>query len=155
MSEKENDSILLFDTLFTTNHLQIFKTILPYLEPAMQKQMAVYIKYAEFQYTISYYKGRHTQLSGCSGFEKKELDYNEIYNTVKGYCTHDERQKVEKILNLVNSLHNAKEMMSMMEVMKEMSSDSEGSDPMDMVRGMLTPEQQTMFEMFQNMELGE
>lgn len=150
--DNENDSILLFDTLFTTNHLQILKILIPYLEPPIQKHMALYIKYAELQYTISYYKNRHIQISGCSAFERKPFDLAELCNAVKGYCTADERRRLEQILNMMDSMQQMKEMMSMMEMMQQMSSAGEEGDPMDMIKNMLSPEQQAMFDMFQNME---
>lgn len=153
--ENENDSIVLFDTLFTTNHLQILKALVPYLEPPMQKQMAIYIKYSEFQYTLSYYKDRHAQIAGCSAFERKNFDFPEFYNCIKGYCTEDERQKLEQIANMMNAMAGYKEMMSMMEMMQQMSSETGDSDPMDMIKNMLSPEQQAMFDMFQNMEESE
>ncbi len=52
---EQPDKIQAFDALFTTNHIQMYKILLPYLEASLQKQLAVYIKYMEFQYTLTYF----------------------------------------------------------------------------------------------------
>ena len=57
MDEKEQDHVAAFDMLFTTNQLQLMKVLLPCLSPSMQKYFAIYIKYQELQYTISYFRG--------------------------------------------------------------------------------------------------
>ena len=41
---EQPDKIQAFDALFTTNHIQMYKILLPYLEASLQKQLAVYIK---------------------------------------------------------------------------------------------------------------
>ena len=56
-TDKDNcDKILAFDSIYTNNHIQMYKLLLPYFEPEMQKKMAIYIKFMEFQYTLSYFK---------------------------------------------------------------------------------------------------
>ena len=57
------DKIQAFDTLFTNNHIQVYKILLPYFEPPMQKQLAVFIKYMEFRYTLSYFHFPINQLT--------------------------------------------------------------------------------------------
>lgn len=38
MDEKGQDKVMAFDTLFTTNHLQMLKVLTSYLDPAAQKK---------------------------------------------------------------------------------------------------------------------
>ena len=53
-NHEEAANVTAFDALYTTNQIQKLKVLLPYIEPSMQKNMAVYIKYMELQYTMHY-----------------------------------------------------------------------------------------------------
>ena len=63
MDEKERDNVAVFDTLFTNNQIQIMKILLPCFDRPMQKYLAIYIKYQELQYTLSYFRN-HLQRNG-------------------------------------------------------------------------------------------
>lgn len=179
MEQDSSDNILAFDTLFTTNHMQILKSLMPYVESDFQKKLAVYIKMSELKYTISYFQHYRAELSGCS-MEKKEFDLAKVYHMIKGYCTKNEQRQIEQILNLMNTMETMKNMQEMMEFMKEFeaasgsdgaaagfgsdsgefsaasSSDTTGSaqgggsSMLAMLKGMLPPEQAELFEMLQN-----
>lgn len=56
MGSDEHNRVIAFDTLFSTNHIQMLKVMLPYLDNQMQKFMAIYIKFLELNYTIDFYK---------------------------------------------------------------------------------------------------
>lgn len=56
MDSNEHSKVIAFDTLFCTNHIQMLKVILPYMDNQTQKSMAIYIKFLELNYTISYFK---------------------------------------------------------------------------------------------------
>lgn len=178
MDKNEHDKIMAFDTLFTTNHIQMMKIVMPYLDKQMQKNIAVYIKYMEFQYTLSYFRSYSFELCGCS-IEKEDFDISKICSEILPYCTNEEKQKVEQISGLLRSMEMYKEMSKTFEMMKDMfpegfgdsfpfgaqpdgtndfmgsfmnSNAGEGNASsngmMDMLMNMLTPEQKTMFEMF-------
>ena len=53
MDSNEHSKVIAFDTLFCTNHIQMLKVILPYMDNQTQKSMAIYIKFLELNYTIS------------------------------------------------------------------------------------------------------
>ena len=67
MTDKKDDAsnVMAFDALYTTNQIQKLKVLLPYIEPSMQKHLAVYIKYMELQYTIQFTKKHTATLCGC------------------------------------------------------------------------------------------
>ena len=44
MENHEIDPIAAFDTLYTSNQMQMLKVILPYMQPQMQQMIAIYIK---------------------------------------------------------------------------------------------------------------
>lgn len=71
MNVCENEAVIAFDTLYTQNHIQILKILLPYFDPYGQNHLAVWIKYLELRYTLEYVS-RHpsppykNQTSGAS-----------------------------------------------------------------------------------------
>lgn len=141
MEEQEKpDKIQAFDTLFTNNQIQIYKILLPYFEPPMQKQMAIYIKYMEFQYTLSYFK-LHPY-----AYPAKETpaDTSEICGEILPYCSASEKERIKKMMDLSSTMKNAKEMMETINMMKELFPEGfsfgEGGD--------LSPDAMQMFQMF-------
>jgi hypothetical protein len=45
-----------FDKVTTTNHIQILKTVLPYVDRGSQQYLSVYIKVKELFYTVSFFQ---------------------------------------------------------------------------------------------------
>ena len=50
--DNDNDYVLVFDHFYTNNHIQIMKTLLPYIDSAAMPMLPVMIKYMELQYTM-------------------------------------------------------------------------------------------------------
>ncbi len=211
MEKNGHDKITAFDTLFTTNHIQMLKILMPYFEPHMRRQLAVYIKYLELRYALSYFDSASHELYGCAGgygsfhdgdpFGREEFNIGKICSEILPYCTNEEKQKVEQISGLFRSMEMYKEMSQTFEMMKEFMPDfspdflsnlmpdspadgkpgaspdsraegsgngngnpepgtgkedtenengntNQGSNMMDMLMNMLSPEQKAMFEMF-------
>lgn len=128
------DKITAFDTLFTTNHIQMLKILMPYFEQPMRKQLAVYIKFLELRYALSYYDPHTHELYGCAGgyenspgeadpFGKEEFNIGKICSELLPYCTNDEKQKVEQISGLFRSMKMYKEMSQTFEMMKDIMPD--------------------------------
>ena len=72
MDDKRIDKAAAFDTLFTSNRIQILKILAYYMDPRLLKGLAVYIKMSELQYTLTPF----SQASGdfsvhCSLFCKR------------------------------------------------------------------------------------
>lgn len=143
------DSIMAFDTLFTTNQIQIMKTMLPYLDEAMQKHFAILIKFMELKYTISYL-AKHKMSLGGRHTERKDPDMQELFPKIQGFLSPSERSKVEQIMNLMNTMQTVSQFQEMMQFMNDSASEEEGgADNSDFLMNMLSPEQRAMFEMFQ------
>ena len=177
MDDRENELILSFDTIYTTNHIQMLKVLLPLFDPGIQKKMAVMIKYLEFQYTLDYFR-QNPDLPGalCSPEhawqrEDQKPDIIEIFSRIKAFCTPPERAMFDQLANLKQNMERYEEMMRMMQMFSEFSGAFEGTasqppspddaafaqtagnaegglNPMDLLKTMLTPEQQSMFDMF-------
>ncbi len=169
METNDRSKVAAFDTLFSTNHIQMLKVMLPYMDNQAQKSMAVYIKFLELNYTIEFYKKNPYPLCGCMEKESSP-DFLKMCGELLPYCTEEERKQIEQIRNIMQSMEMYKEMSKAMELMKDFmpdmtsqgmnssidpdSSDAqkpEGSNGFDitgMLMNMLTPEQKQMFDLF-------
>lgn len=168
--------VIAFDTLFCTNHIQMLKVMLPYVDHQTQKSMAIYIKFLELSYTLEYFRKHPYPLCGC--LERQEApDLFKMCSELLPYCTESEKAQLEQIQNISRSMEMYKEMSQTMEMMKDFMPDAasfmdssfkdaerdesfdseknsgshEGGgnfDMMSMLMNMLTPEQRQMYEMF-------
>ena len=169
---EEATNVMAFDALYTTNQIQKIKVLLPYIEPSMQKHLAVYIKYMELQYTMKHVKRHPFQISGCSISSDEKPDLRSLCRQLSLYSSPEEIRQLEQLQNMFETLETMQEMTQTMsalqEIFPDMSaappfgsdsvfSDSEGAESsqtgpfsvMDMMMNMLTPEQRAMYEMFQ------
>lgn len=213
MEHSENQAVIAFDTLYTQNHIQILKVLLPYFDSEKQKNMAVMIKFMELQYTMEYVN-RHPADLSCASMGRKDgqpPDIVEIFEQIKNFCTPTERAMFDQLANMKKSMEMYQEMTDMMQLFGQLSPESGSSlfgsglfgsadpedhsaasgaaasageasedpdtagtdcgsredassdgpdvqnfsgfgntNPLDMLKGMLSPEQQAMFEMFQS-----
>lgn len=175
MEPCENEAIAAFDTLYTQNHIQILKVLLPYFDPASQKSIAVWIKYMELQYTMVCAK-RHPAMVCCETLEKPDIA--DIFEKIKNFCTPQERAVFGHICSMKKSLEMYEEMKGMMELFEQLSPEqnpfagifseteepaprqntsardnadapsSFSTEPMELLKGLLSPEQLSMFEAF-------
>lgn len=196
MEPCENEAIIAFDTLYTNNHIQILKVLLPAFDPESRKNMAVLIKFMELQYTMECVRRQPAaldaaSLGGTGGSKDRQPDMIQLFEQIKIFCTPTERAMFDQLSNMKKSMEMYQEMMDMMQLFGEMSQDGGfspfggdlsgggtqagaatnqansdaaapdgeaeqnaggfgGANPMDMLKGMLSPEQQAMFEMFQS-----
>lgn len=143
MEEETTDKMTPFDRLISSKDLQLMKLIIPYTPPANQHMLAILVKFLELNRTIKiFHQSRqniHTQT-----FEKSFSSPLDIVDEIRPYLSEAERTSIDSILNVFN-------MMQMLETMEKISGTEETFNPMDMVKEMLTPEQQTMFEMYNTM----
>lgn len=208
MNVCENEAVIAFDTLYTQNHIQILKILLPYFDPYGQNHLAVWIKYLELRYTLEYVS-RHpsppykNQTSGTSS-----PDFAVLFEQIKNFCSPQEKALFGELLNLQKNLEMFEEMKGMMqlfETFRESAPDTDADtaadadcfgtnpdagytkaaaravsekdtaagqatsafdsasasptengaapdnfDPMTFLKGMLSPEQQAMFEAFRD-----
>lgn len=114
--QKQPDKIQAFDALFTTNQIQICKLLLSYLEPSMQKSLAIYIKYMEFQYTLSYLQ-KHPKTFLPT---EPQTDAEHICSEILPFCSPSQKKQVEQFAGMFSNLKNVTEMMETVNMMKEM-----------------------------------
>lgn len=134
MEEKEFDKVTAFDTLFTTNHIQMYKVLLAYLPPSFQKTLAVYIKLSELYYTLTFFN-RHPRASLCgSSFSpRQDFSYTDsegfsrLFDDISPYLSPGEQNRFAQIKNMMQSMKNIQEMMEMMEMMKSLFPEGMGT----------------------------
>lgn len=157
MTENGQEKIIAFDTLFTTNQIQILKILLTYLEPAHQKLIAVYIKFLELQYTLSFFQ-KHN--SSWASFPKEEtFNATKLCEEVLPFCSPSEQEMLLNMKNMYTNFENMQEMLQMVQMMKDMfpaGDNSTDQDPMSMFSGLSGMfgnsgmDISQIFEMFQN-----
>lgn len=145
MEEKGTSLIAAFDSLYTTNRIQMLKIFLTWLPPANQGGFAIYIKLMELQYTFSLLR-RHpeTRIAGSRRLSSDPLSGDtagtiELLDELLPFSGPAERTQIESIKNMLQSMSKMKEMMEMMEMLKEMFPEGFGTDtgdPMDILSGM-------------------
>lgn len=136
MEDIRPNRVTLFDTHFTNNHICMMKILLPLLPPTLQKNIAVYIKYQELQYTMQYFRkltnSRNRLFDKLSSTDN--ADFTTIFEEILPYCTPQEKQAFTHMRNMHQSFQNMKDMLEMLETMKELFPESfDGS-------GSFTPE---------------
>ena len=135
MDSNEHSKVIAFDTLFCTNHIQMLKVILPYMDNQTQKSMAIYIKFLELNYTISYFKKHPYPLCGCVEREN-QADIFKMCTELLPFCTENEKKQIEQLRSVFQSMEMYKEMSQTMDMMKDFMPDmasfmnnfSEGQD---------------------------
>ena len=157
MDEKDQDHVLAFDTLFTTNQVQIIKCLLPYLDYETQKHLAIMIKYQELKYTISYFQNHPYQICSCA--KTDQPDIHKLLPTLLPYCSQPQKEMLKQVEQIFSAMEMYQEMSQMMELMKDVKGPENGdsseggkntSPPpfsMEMLMNILGPEQKEMIDM--------
>lgn len=126
-----------FDSLVNPPFLYTLKLLLPYTPPSMQRFLGIYIKFLELRHAMEYFQGF------ASRAQPKDM-----LDGLKPYMSPAEKEMMEQMSGMMNMM----EMVQNMQAMSDASSqDSAGFNPMDMMKGMLSPEQQEMFDMYNAM----
>lgn len=129
MEENELGSITAFDSLFTTNRIQMMKVLLPYLKPEQQGALAVCIKIMELNYTLTFFKNHpHTTPFRLP----QKSDTSKLWDEILPFCGPEERSKVENMKNMMQSMNQMKEMMETMQMMQEMFPEGMDLENMDL-----------------------
>jgi len=126
MSENGQDKVIAFDTLYTNNHIQKLKILMPYFDLPTQSKLAVYIKFLELQYTIAFFQNNPSAtLSKLT--KEASFDIPKLCGEIIPFCNPSEKAELENMRNMFQTFENLKGMMEMMQTMKELFPESEGS----------------------------
>lgn len=136
-----------FDELVTSPELQIMKLMIPYAPASGRQMLAACVKVMELRETIRIFSGGRGVIRAQMLGEEEHPSPIDILNSFRPYLKPREAAALDMMINL-------KEMMSVMEMMQNSGSSEDGGsalDPMDILSGMLSPEQQEMFHMYSDM----
>ena len=145
MEKKQVVPMTPFDELVTSPQLQAIKLLLPYAPVSEQRLLAAFIKFQEFRQTIRLFSRLRRGLGAQLFQDGPPPSQQEILSSLKPYLDPQESSTLEMLLNM-------KDIMDMAEMMRGVSEDGgPPADPMDLMMGMLSPEQKEMFSTYNDM----
>ena len=133
----DNDYVLAFDHFYTTNHIQILKSLLPFIEGKHAKMLPVLIKYMELKYTLtlmekndSFANDNNVFASNRKEQHQKSTDgigenIEQIYNAVHRYLAPDEDKQLSQMISAVRTMKNMREMQQMLELLQSLNPDAD------------------------------
>lgn len=149
MEKKPTRPMTPFDEITTPYSFSILKLLLPYLAPSNQYSLWIMIKFLELRYTISLFK-HPEQVSRNHSFGSFPDSPAALLDEITPYLPPEQSQMADTFRNILNIM----DMMQMLQPSgdSQTSADSafSGINPMDLMMGMLSPEQQEMFRSYQN-----
>ena len=131
----EIDPVTAFDTLYTSNQLQMLKIVLPYMQENMQRFIAIYIKLNELLLAFHFSAGTYPV--------KKETNVTGMLKYLSPYLSDYEKDMMNQFSSMQENMEQFKQMSQLMQMMNEM-----GGSPEEALQGFLSEEQMTMFKMF-------
>ena len=124
MKDDTSNVMTPFDCYTATNTLQLLKILIPFLPPSNQRMMAVYVRFSELQHIFSSFRN----------MKQRPLSPENILDGMKPYLSDTDLETFDQMSNMMN----------MMSMMQEMQSMTDGNfDPMSMMAGMFTQEENT------------
>ena len=142
MENQEIDPITAFDTLYTSNQLQILKVVLPYMTLELQPLIALYIKLNELLITYHFYKNNKTNSTKT---KPKDFDLGQMLRALSPFLSESEREMMNQFASMQENMEQFKQMSSMMSMMQDMNEDS----PESILQNFLSEDQIAIFKMFQ------
>ncbi|MDE6365660.1 MAG: hypothetical protein K2L86_15615 [Lachnospiraceae bacterium] len=146
----DNDYVMAFDHFYTTNHIQILKSLLPFMDNDNFRMLPVLIKYMELKYTLSMIDKGSTGFSG--GIHASSIDtgttttadpaenLEKIYKAVHRYLAPSEEKGFSQILSAMKTMKNLREMQQMAELFQSMNPDMGGSMDLGSMMETLSPD---------------
>lgn len=127
MNDKYANVMTPFDEYISTQSMQMTKLIIPFLPPQSQRMLAVYVKFQELSHTMSFFHSMKSQVHTPE----------DMFDSLKPYLSPGDLETFDQMQN----------MMSMMSMMQEMQNMPDMDfDPMSMMTGMFTQEDNTNFQ---------
>lgn len=142
-STSDEDYVSIFDHLYTNNHIQILKSLLPFMETSDTLYLPILIKYMELKYTISLLQhSRKNTTSNEIRIAQKSIpneskfnsnmNLNDIYKIIHKYLAPNEDKAFSNILNTMQTIKNFQEMQSLMESFRKLNSDNDSHSNPDL-----------------------
>ncbi len=145
MDQKESHKMTPFDQLLSTQNLQLLKLFIPYMPLENQRFLGVYVKFTELQHTIHFFQTQQKPI-GKQNVNEKSDSILDILQDIRPYLPEQFSETLDNFINMMNMMDLFRSFQDMQD-----SDGDAGFNPMDMMKNMLTPEQQGMFEMYNTM----
>ena len=150
LSEDDCHPILAFDTIYTTNHMKILKTLYPYVADKFKNILAVYIKYQEFTLSI-HFMSPLSSLPSLNAQEKQnKKETSRLLSSLSVYCNEEEKKilsKIQDCFKMMENLNHAKEYLPLLQGL--LAGDGEHEiNPMELLGSFLSEEQKEIFAQF-------
>lgn len=87
------------DQAVTDKNLQVLKLLLPYAPSEIQPMLGIYVKFAEFQNTLSYFR----YFTRASSFQK-HLSMENVMNDFKNYYPENDYGMMENVVQAMNMM---------------------------------------------------
>ena len=129
-----------FDIATTTQEIQMLKAFIPFVEPSLQRTLALCIRLFELISTLDFYN----HLGEDCPLNRKTKDKKAIFNEIKKYCPKENMEMFE----MMSNMDNISEYLKMYQAMSTPSKENSQSD---VLKNFLTPEQQKMYESYKDM----
>lgn len=146
MEKKPPEPMTPFDELITSPALQAVKLLIPYTPASGRQILAAFVKMQELRQAIQLFSKKQQDVC-AQALDREPASPLDILISLKPYLSRRDADMLDMIINL-------KEIMETAEVIKETASMSDGEEsfsPLDLITGMLTPEQQETFRMYNTM----
>lgn len=149
-----------FDEMVSSPQLQLIKLLIPYAPASGRQMLAAFVKITELREAFLLFGRNQGSLSAQSRKDSSPCSPFEILDSFRPYLGSRECELLDTIIQ-------AREMMSVMELMrntasgmdtgtdKDTSGNSSSFDPMDLLSGMLSPDQQEMFHLYSTLFSGQ
>lgn len=136
MYEETQTPLTAIDQIANGDQLQMMKAALPYIAQPSQRYAAIYIKAMEINNILSFYD--ETQDISICSLESEQTSMADMFQEIKNYCSEAQKATIEQFLQIFQ----------MMNVFQAMNGTADTSE---MMKNMLSPEQQSMFDTYKTM----
>lgn len=140
MDNKQTLLLTEFDIATLGNEIQMLKAFIPFIELKHQKTFAICIRIIEFMKTMDFYN----HMTEPCPLSRSSMNKKDIFNEIKKFCPAQNLDIFEMMANMDN-------ISEYMKIYETMNTPKEGQKQTDILKNFLTPEQQKMFEAYENM----
>lgn len=140
-----------FDELVTPPAVQTMKLLLPYTPASGQQMLGTFIKFIELKETLAFFQKRGQQLHSQALQRPAPSSPAEILEELGPYLPPEGASALEQFSNMMQMMEVAKTFQDSFvpdDSSTQSSDKKEQISPLEMMMGMLTPEQKEMFEAY-------
>lgn len=144
---KENQKMTELDYLTSAPHMQMIKAALPYIHIPEQRFFSLFVKCRELERTIRLFEQADGEQMGICSLDESDPDSPiDMLNAMKPYGTPEEQDLIDLFINFMQGARLSREYQDTTPPPTEPSA---SSSPLEYIKDLLPPEQQTRFETMQ------